>query len=251
LSELVTTDINANTDYSSQSLFVLQPNILPVGDFSYLKNELVVSFDSTVDDPDGNNSNIVYLWDFGDGNSSTDRDPIHAYDPPAIPEDPSGQTFTVTMTATDERGGELIVQHTLTVYDYQKLGPNLIVNGDFETDDASTFDASSSTIELVGGVMTITSTSGSSGRMSTDVTGMNVGAQYKLSLDYNVEVNSNQTVKNLVGFATEVSVSLNSLVPVTEVIFLTADEVNGAIKVYAGVVGNTVILTRIALEEVL
>nr|MBS0038149.1 PKD domain-containing protein [Saprospiraceae bacterium] len=50
----------------------------PVADFSYEKNELVLEFESSVENADS------ILWDFGDGNTSTDNSPVHDYDEEGI-----------------------------------------------------------------------------------------------------------------------------------------------------------------------
>ena len=39
-------------------------------------------------------TNVTWAWDFGDGNSSTDQNPLHTYD--------STATYTVCLTVTDE-----------------------------------------------------------------------------------------------------------------------------------------------------
>lgn len=100
--------------------------------------------------------------------------------------------------------------------------------------------------------MTITSISGSQGRMTTDVTGlMEIGKQYKFTLDYYVDTYVNQSVKNLEGFTEAVSLSLTSTTPATREKFLFASEVDAVLKVYAGQIGRKVFVTRIALQEVL
>ncbi|RMH87867.1 MAG: PKD domain-containing protein [Calditrichaeota bacterium] len=47
-------------------------------------------------DPDG--SIVSYLWDFGDGNTSTQANPTHTY--------ATAQTYTVTLTVTDDGGAQ-------------------------------------------------------------------------------------------------------------------------------------------------
>ncbi|MDA9182724.1 PKD domain-containing protein, partial [Saprospiraceae bacterium] len=63
---------------------------LPTSDFVAVNNILTVTFTNNSTGADS------YLWDFGDGNTSTDSDPIHTY---AAEDD-----YTVTLTATNECG---------------------------------------------------------------------------------------------------------------------------------------------------
>ena len=63
--------------------------------------------------------NTTYSWDFGDGNSSTDSDPIHAYG--------NIITYTVTMTATNECGTDTFTDTVTT----STIGlTDLFLNGD-------------------------------------------------------------------------------------------------------------------------
>jgi hypothetical protein len=48
-----------------------------------------------------------WRWDFGDGTTSSDRNPTHAYTSPG--------TYTVTLTVRDERGAERSVSKTIQV----------------------------------------------------------------------------------------------------------------------------------------
>lgn len=52
--------------------------------------------DQTVFDPASVPGSQSWLWDFGDGNSSTLQDPVHTYSVPG--------TYNVTLTATDDAG---------------------------------------------------------------------------------------------------------------------------------------------------
>jgi len=67
-----------------------------------------LQFTSTVTDQDGAiDEPFTYLWDFGDGNTSTEQNPTHQY--------PNGGTFDVTLTVTDARGVSGTATYTITV----------------------------------------------------------------------------------------------------------------------------------------
>ena len=75
---------------------------LPVAGFTWAADELTVSFTSTSTD-DG--ATLDHAWDFGDGNSSTDENPVHTYG--------ADGSYTVTLTVTDADGNT--DTHTATV----------------------------------------------------------------------------------------------------------------------------------------
>jgi PKD repeat protein len=50
---------------------------------------------------------VTWEWTFGDGGSSTARNPSHAYDDPG--------TYTITLTATSSEGGTDRVSQDVTV----------------------------------------------------------------------------------------------------------------------------------------
>jgi hypothetical protein len=61
---------------------------IPVADFTYVVNEFVVSFINTSDNA------TSYLWNFGDGITSTQKHPIHTY--------ATSGSYTVTLTAYND-----------------------------------------------------------------------------------------------------------------------------------------------------
>ena len=68
---------------------------LPTSDFVAVNNILTVTFTNNSTGADS------YLWDFGDGNTSTDSDPIHTY--------AAEGDYTVTLTATNECGDAILI----------------------------------------------------------------------------------------------------------------------------------------------
>ncbi len=71
--------------------------------FSYVADGLTVTFtnESTVTPP------VTYLWDFGDGETSTEKDPVHTY--------ASKGEYTVKLTVTDQNGGKHDVSTKIAV----------------------------------------------------------------------------------------------------------------------------------------
>ena len=70
----------------------------PVIDFTFNNNECAganVNFNTIVDKPD----EYTYLWDFGDGATSTEQNPIHNFYPVGTT---GTQNFTVTLTVTNK-----------------------------------------------------------------------------------------------------------------------------------------------------
>ncbi len=71
--------------------------------FTYVPNGLTVTFTnvSTV------SGTVTYLWDFGDGETSTEKDPVHTY--------ASKGEYNVKLTVTDSEGGDHTVSTKITV----------------------------------------------------------------------------------------------------------------------------------------
>jgi PKD repeat protein len=79
-----------SSDWSDVTQLNVQCNQSPVADFSYcLESANVVRFTDLSSDSDG--SITAWNWDFGDGTTSTEQNPIHTY--PAIGFGPQGETL--------------------------------------------------------------------------------------------------------------------------------------------------------------
>jgi PKD repeat protein len=100
---LTVTDTSGATATVSHPV-TIQPNQLPTARFGSAVTNLSVAFDgSGSSDPDG--AIAGYSWNFGDGSSSTQMSPTHAYS--------DAGTYSVTLTVTDDRGGQDSVTHSV------------------------------------------------------------------------------------------------------------------------------------------
>ena len=93
---LKVTDDDGGVGFGSTNVII--NNIAPTANASgpYAGNESTpIIFAGTQTDP--GNDNFTYLWDFGDGNISTQQNPIHIYADDGL--------YTITLTITDDDGG--------------------------------------------------------------------------------------------------------------------------------------------------
>jgi PKD repeat protein len=91
------------------SYVIVIENLAPEVGFSYLPDEPKISETVTFADEssDSDGSIVFWHWDFGDGTTSTDQNPIHSY---------SGEgTFTVTLTVWDDDGVSNSTSKTVTI----------------------------------------------------------------------------------------------------------------------------------------
>ncbi|MCF6437025.1 S8 family serine peptidase [Pseudoalteromonas sp. MMG022] len=79
----------------------------PVAGFSYVADMLNVTF--TDSSTDANNDIVSWEWDFGDGNTSTEQNPVHAYG--------AAGTYDVALSVTDEGGRTNTKVQSVTVAD--------------------------------------------------------------------------------------------------------------------------------------
>jgi PKD repeat protein len=82
----------------------------PTADYSFVSSKLKVTFTDGSTDSDG--TIVSWLWDFGDGKTSTVRNPRHRYG--------RNGTYTITLTATDDGGAADSTSKTVTVSKYNK-----------------------------------------------------------------------------------------------------------------------------------
>ena len=68
--------------------------VAPVANFTYERDGYTLQFTDT--SSDANNDIVSHAWDFGDGTTSAEVNPIHAYT--------AAGTYTVSLTTTDEEG---------------------------------------------------------------------------------------------------------------------------------------------------
>lgn len=92
-------DINGCSAFTTATIFA--EGGVPVPSFSQLVSGTAVQFINT------STNGISYLWDFGDGNTSTDISPIHLYAEHGI--------YTVTLTVTNECGDVQFSQLVSTI----------------------------------------------------------------------------------------------------------------------------------------
>jgi PKD repeat protein len=104
---LTVTDDDGATGSISKDVTVTGPNLPPIADFTYTIDGMTVTFTDNSYDPDG--VIVSWLWDFGDGTTSTEQNPIHTY---AVP-----GTYTVTLTVTDDDGASSSVSKIITITD--------------------------------------------------------------------------------------------------------------------------------------
>jgi serine protease len=86
------------------------PNGDPIASFTYSANQLAVSFNNNSSDPDG--SIVSQLWDFGDGNSSTQSNPSHTY--------AAAGTYNVSLIVTDNDANTNTKTQSVTVASTQQ-----------------------------------------------------------------------------------------------------------------------------------
>lgn len=96
-SKTVSLTINGSVTETKTNYITVFPD--PIAGFNYQKSDLTVTFTNT-----SQNANS-YLWDFGDGNTSTETNPVHTY--------LTGGSYLVNLTSASSTCGDDITSQTI------------------------------------------------------------------------------------------------------------------------------------------
>ncbi len=110
---LTVTDSRGGTDTFTNTVEILGSNVLPLASFTQSSLYHTATVTSTSTDPDGFVN--AYLWDFGDDSFGTGQSTDHTY--------ATAGTYLVTLTVTDNRGGEASTSADVIVVDPPNVPP--------------------------------------------------------------------------------------------------------------------------------
>lgn len=113
---LTVTDDDGASDSNIQDVTIDSTNVVPISSFTYVASDLQVTFTDGSSDSDGTIAN--WNWDFGDGNTSTQQNPVNNYT--------AGGDYEVSLTVTDNQGTTNLSNQTVSV-----VAPNVDPVADF------------------------------------------------------------------------------------------------------------------------
>jgi PKD repeat protein len=103
---LTVTDGGGLTSTTSQQVTIIDPGVPPIASYSFSCVDISCAFTDTSTDADGNLTG--WLWDFGDGTTSSAQNPgTHHYQ--------VAGTYIVTLTVTDAIGFSAVAEQSVTV----------------------------------------------------------------------------------------------------------------------------------------
>lgn len=116
--EKTDSDVPDGKNGFSNDLINETTNHPPSANFAYDNIGYLVTFTDLSIDID--NDSLVYLWDFGDGNTSTEKNPIHTYDCSET------NIFDITLTVSDDEFSDTHTEHILfgshlNIIDYSQM----------------------------------------------------------------------------------------------------------------------------------
>ena len=116
--EYYAVDNAGNTGAKKQVSFTIEKNKKPIADFTYTPQQPTdldtITFADASNDPDG--SIVSWLWDFGDGNTSTEQNPTHKY--------ADNGTYVVKLTVTDDKGA---TSYTTKIIEVANVPPTVAI----------------------------------------------------------------------------------------------------------------------------
>lgn len=123
-------DINGVTSSTSTQTITVSNLQAPDANFTFDNTGLATTFTNTTVLNDG--MNVTYAWDFGDGGTSTDENPVYTFSSLGL------QTVNLTVTFDDILGETTSVSEQSTF----KIDPtqNLVLNGNFDFFSSNTGD---------------------------------------------------------------------------------------------------------------
>jgi PKD repeat protein len=97
----------ATGTFTAAAGVIMPPTLDPINTFSYtISNENIYNSNNVYSFTTSNWRTETFLWNFGDGNTSTEQNPVHIYS--------ANGTYTVTCTKTSPFGDVVVVTQTIT-----------------------------------------------------------------------------------------------------------------------------------------
>ena len=98
----------------------IEENKPPIADFTNSATAIGIKFTDNSIDPDG--KIVKWHWDFSDGNTSDEQNPVHEFVSGGY-YDIYGRTYNVTLTVTDDEGSVNSITKKVLVLEYVPIGP--------------------------------------------------------------------------------------------------------------------------------
>ncbi|SVD27178.1 uncharacterized protein METZ01_LOCUS380032, partial [marine metagenome] len=115
---LTVTDANGLSNISTQNVTVTSELVGPTANFTHSDSYLIIQFTDASQAGDGIINN--WIWNFGDGNTSTEQNPVHEY--------ATADTFIVSLTVMDANNLTDTYSGSVISVEYLQIGPS----ADFE-----------------------------------------------------------------------------------------------------------------------
>ena len=111
---LTVTDANGLSNISTQSVTVTSVLVGPTANFTHSNSYLIIQFTDASQAGDGVINN--WSWDFGNGSTSTEQNPVHEY--------ATADTFIVSLTVMDANNLTDTYSGSVITLEYLQIGPS-------------------------------------------------------------------------------------------------------------------------------